>query len=151
MNWLAHLYLSEADPAVRIGNLLPDILPAPVLASLSAEFQPGISMHYRIDAFTDAHPVVRQSVRRFTPPFRRFGGILTDLFYDHFLARDWAKYSGEPLREFTESVYMSFTDYRDRLPAEANLRLEQMRAATITVTASQMSSAWCAWILLIPK
>ena len=139
MNWLAHLYLSEANPAARIGNLLPDILPTPALASLGEEFQRGIVLHRRIDAFTDAHPVVRQSVRRFSPPYRRFGGILTDLFYDHFLARDWRDYSREPLVDFTRNVYASFTDYRDRLPAEANLRLEQMRTANWLSSYGDMS------------
>src|SRR5688572_16758511 len=129
MNWLAHLYLSEANPAVRIGNLLPDILPASALVSLSPDFQRGITLHRRIDAFTDAHPVVRQSIQRFEPPFRRFGGILTDLFYDHFLARDWSTYSAEPLSRFTQGVYASFDEFRDALPAEACVRLDQMRSA----------------------
>jgi acyl carrier protein phosphodiesterase len=34
MNWLAHLHLSEASPAFRLGNILPDLAPAPELAHL---------------------------------------------------------------------------------------------------------------------
>jgi hypothetical protein len=89
MNWLAHLFLSDPEPACRIGNLLPDFLSANVLAGLPAAFQRGIAQHRRIDAYTDAHPVFRRSVQRFAPPFRRYGGVLVDIFYDHFLARDW--------------------------------------------------------------
>jgi acyl carrier protein phosphodiesterase len=129
MNWLAHLYLSEANPAVRIGNLLPDLLPLPSLASLPPDFQRGIALHRRIDAFTDAHPTVRQSIKRFAPPFRRFGGVLTDIFYDHFLARDWSAYAAEPLSDFTQTFYASFSQFRNVLPADACARLEQMRAA----------------------
>jgi acyl carrier protein phosphodiesterase len=127
MNWLAHLYLSDPDPAFRIGNLLPDLLPGGSLPSLPAEFQPGIAQHLRIDSFTDAHPVFRRSIQRVEPPFRRFAGILTDLFYDHFLSRDWPAYSREPLPDFTQSIYASFDQFGAQLPALACERLELMR------------------------
>lgn len=127
MNWLAHLFLSPADPACRIGNLLPDMLPVHSLADLPAAFQGGIALHRRIDAFTDRHPVVRQSIQRLQPARRRFGGILCDMFYDHFLARDWAAYSPEPLEEFAAGVYGSFAQFSDVLPAEISIRLERMR------------------------
>ncbi len=119
MNWLAHLYLSEPNAAFRIGNLLPDMVSPQSLASLPEGFQRGIQQHRRIDAFTDAHPIVRRSIQRVESPFRRFGGILCDLFYDHFLARDWHLYSQESLPEFASAVYESFEQYRDCIPVEA--------------------------------
>jgi len=116
MNWLAHLYLSEPDPAFRLGNLLPDLIPARSLTSLPAEFQKGVGQHRRIDAFTDSHPVVRRSIQRIEPSSRRFGGILCDIFYDHFLARDWASYSSQLLPEFARTIYASFDQYRASIP-----------------------------------
>ena len=89
MNWLAHLHLSEPTSAFRLGNVLPDLVPARDLANLPEAFQRGIKCHHRIDAFTDAHPKFRQSVARLSPRFRRFGGIIVDVFYDHFLAVNW--------------------------------------------------------------
>jgi acyl carrier protein phosphodiesterase len=128
MNWLAHLYLSEPNPEFRLGNLLADIAPDESLTSLPAAFQRGITQHRRIDAFTDSHPVVRRNIQRFAPPFRRFGSLLCDVFYDHFLARDWDSYSSEPLSTFTQIVYGSFDVYRALISPEAYSRLEQMRA-----------------------
>jgi acyl carrier protein phosphodiesterase len=128
MNWLAHLYLSEPNPEFRLGNLLADIAPNESLASLPDGFQRGIVQHRRIDAFTDSHPVVRRSIQRFAPPLRRFGSILCDVFYDHFLARDWDAYSSEPLSTFSQSVYGSFDAYRPIISPDAYSRLEQMRA-----------------------
>jgi len=129
MNWLAHLYLSEPDPAFRLGNLLPDLIPARSLTSLPAEFQKGVGQHRRIDAFTDSHPVVRRSIQRIEPSSRRFGGILCDIFYDHFLARDWASYSSQLLPEFARTIYASFDQYRASIPPDACLLLDQMRTA----------------------
>src|SRR5262245_50071081 len=128
MNWLAHLYLSEPEPAFRLGNLLPELIPAQPMASLPAIFQKGVMQHRSIDAFTDSHPVVRRSVQRIEPTFRRFGGILCDLFYDHFLARDWNSYSSEPLRDFAHAIYASFDEYRASIPPDACLLLDQLRA-----------------------
>ena len=128
MNWLAHLYLSEPDPAFRIGNLLPDMAPPGVLAGLPEAYQAGIARHRRIDRFTDAHPVVRESVGRFAPPLRRFGGILTDIFYDHFLARDWSHYSDVPLTDFTRDFYRSVPAHRRHLPPDARRVFFYMRA-----------------------
>ena len=128
MNWLAHLYLSEESAAFRIGNLLPDLLPPAALAALPAEIRRGVVQHRRIDAFTDAHPVVRRSIQRVGPSFRRVGGILIDLFYDHFLARNWEDYSPIALPAFTAAVYASFEPYRDEVPPAAFYWLERMRA-----------------------
>jgi len=127
MNWLAHLYLSEPDAAFRVGNLLPDLTGVNQLATLPEMFQGGIRQHRRIDGFTDTHAMVRQSIQRVPPPLRRFGGILTDLFYDHFLSVDWPQYSATPLPAFTREVYDSFEQFRSSLPPEVNMRLELMR------------------------
>jgi acyl carrier protein phosphodiesterase len=127
MNWLAHLYLSEPCPAFRIGNLLPDLAPVSTLKDLPEEYQRGMAHHRRIDAFTDAHPVVHRSIARVPAPFRRFAGILTDVFYDYFLAREWRSFSKTPLPDFAAEVYASFSPRRHELPAEAYIRLEHMR------------------------
>lgn len=128
MNWLAHLYLSEPTPAFRVGNLLPDLAPTSELAGLPHEFQRGIAQHRRIDAFTDRNPIFRQSIARIEPPYRRYGGILVDVFYDHFLARDWSNFSSQPLVEFVAEFHASVEPLRDQIPPIASERLEQMRA-----------------------
>jgi acyl carrier protein phosphodiesterase len=128
MNWLAHLLLSEPSPEFRVGNLLPDILGPADLAALPEKFQRGIRQHYRIDAFTDSHPVVKQSVRRIGPKFRRYGGVLVDIFYDHILARDWDSHGEGSLEDFAASVYESFDACKDDLPAKAFFVFERMRS-----------------------
>jgi acyl carrier protein phosphodiesterase len=127
MNWLAHLLLSEPDPAYRIGNLLPDLMPMAQLARLPAEYQRGIVRHRQIDAFTDSHPVVRRSIQRIEAPYRRFGGVLMDVFYDHFLAVGWQRYSPVPLPEFLAEVYDAFDAEHEALPEEVCSWLRQIK------------------------
>jgi len=127
MNWLAHLYLSEPNAQFRVGNLLPDLASAAQLVSLPETYQKGIRSHRQIDRFTDSHPRVRSCVRRFPPPYRRFGGVLTDIYFDHLLARDWSDYSTVPLPDFIGEVYRDIETCSSVIPAEANRRLERMR------------------------
>ena len=127
MNWLAHLFLSEPKAEFRIGNLLPDLARPAELAHLRAEFMRGIHQHRRIDAFTDSHPIVRRSIARVGPEFRRFGGIFVDIFYDHFLSREWATLSRTSLTNFTDEVYASFESHRREIPPGAYVALEKMK------------------------
>jgi acyl carrier protein phosphodiesterase len=127
MNWLAHLYLSEPKPQFRVGNLLPDLAPASRLSALSADYQAGIRRHRQIDVFTDAHPRWKSCVLRFPPPYRRFGGILTDVYFDHLLARDWARYSETPLRQFIDDFYRDLEISLPEIPVHAAAVLDRMR------------------------
>lgn len=127
MNWLAHVLLSEPTPAFRIGNLLPDLMSASELAALPATFQRGIACHRSIDAFTDKHPVVRRSIQRVSPKYRRFAPILVDVFYDHFLSASWKQYCPQQLDQFLADTYASFDTQRDQLPRIVFGHLHQMR------------------------
>src|SRR5215469_15391972 len=127
MNWLAHLYLSEPSAQFRIGNLLPDLASASRLVGLAGSYQKGIRCHREIDHFTDAHPRFKSCVSRFPPPYRRYGGILTDIYFDHFLARDWSKYSEGPLSEFIGHVYRDIEVCLPEVPTEVAYVLRRMR------------------------
>lgn len=139
MNWLAHFLLAEPSPAFRVGSVLPDFAPPAVLVTLPLPFQPGIAQHRQVDLFTDTHPVVRQSMRRFPPPFRRFAGILTDVFYDHLLTRDWATYSTLPLPAFAAEVYAAIEVCRAELPPEVYARLARLRDADLLSEYGELS------------
>jgi acyl carrier protein phosphodiesterase len=127
MNWLAHLHLSEPAAEFRLGNLLPDLVGARELAGLPEPFQRGVKCHRLIDAFTDGHALFRRSVARLSPAYRRFGGIIMDVFYDHCLASDWSGHSSQPLRECVDEFYDSFDLHRSELPASVWPVLERMR------------------------
>lgn len=144
MNWLAHLYLSEPNTAFRIGNLLPDLVPASALSGLSPDMLRGVKQHRQIDAFTDTHSVVRRSISRVNPDFRRFGGILVDVFYDHFLARHWQSFSPIPLHAFTAEIYDSFDRYSLEIPSEALLHLKHIRESDWLYAYREIDGIWAA-------
>jgi len=73
-------------------------------------------LHRRIDGFTDQHPVFIRSKRRIRPELRRYGGIAVDLFYDHFLAREFSSYHDIPLEQFADRFYRLLEEYEPQLP-----------------------------------
>ncbi|MEG4056240.1 MULTISPECIES: ACP phosphodiesterase [unclassified Microcoleus] len=116
MNYLAHLFLSEGTPESLIGNLLGDFVKGTALNLYSEEIRKGIDLHRKVDSYTDSHPIVRSSKSLVSSHRRRFAGVLIDVFYDHFLAKNWLEYSEIPLRDFSQDVYKILQDNRDILP-----------------------------------
>jgi len=110
MNWLAHLFLSQSNSEHRLGNLLGDMLKGQERNNLASCFQPGLDCHLLIDNFTDSHHVFRLSKRRINSQHRRYSGILIDVFYDYFLARNWQTYASVDLSCFTQDVYSSLLE-----------------------------------------
>lgn len=100
MNFLAHLWLSDRAGLPLAGALLGDSLRGPLPASLPPALAQSVRLHRRVDVETDRHPIVVAARRRFAPGPRRYAGILIDILLDHALARDWARYSAEPLPAF---------------------------------------------------
>ncbi len=66
-------------------------------------------LHRKIDSFTDAHPIVRQSKRRLHEQYGHFDGIIIDVFYDHFLAKNWNQFATTSLTQ-TEQDFLKLMD-----------------------------------------
>jgi len=77
---------------------------------LPGDVQKGIVLHRGIDTFTDAHPVFRESTKRLHDHYHHYAGVIVDVFYDHFLAKNWGKYSDQDLADFAKRFYQSLHD-----------------------------------------
>ena len=126
VNWLAHAFLSKPDIEFRLGNLLADLVRGRDRAAMPAGFLEGVRHHQAIDAFTDSHPTVHRSRARIGGDFHHATGILVDVFYDHFLALDWERYSAESLEAFTARLYSDIRTGTVQFPEEARAALERM-------------------------
>ncbi|WP_422894395.1 ACP phosphodiesterase [Polaribacter sejongensis] len=126
MNFLAHLYLSQNNTNIMIGNFIADHIRGNNYLSFSKEIQQGIFLHREIDTFTDAHEVVRKSKRRLHERYRHYDGVIIDIFYDYFLAKNWANYSDVPLETYTKNVYDLFSSISDDLPVKSQNFIKYM-------------------------
>lgn len=129
MNYLAHVFLQRSSPDLLIGGLLGDFVKGALNGRFSPTVEAGILLHRATDCYTDGHPTVRASTALISPVRRRFAGILIDVFYDHFLARHWARYSEQALEAFTHQVYTTLAsrsaDYPERLQRMLPFMTEQ--------------------------
>ncbi len=126
MNWLAHVFLSEPDVEFQLGNLLADVVRGPQRDAMSPAFVRGAACHKAIDAFTDAHPVVKRSRARIGSEHRRFSGVLVDVFYDYYLANNWQRYSPVTLAAYTSAFYANVEAHPIELPPDARTMLERI-------------------------
>jgi acyl carrier protein phosphodiesterase len=110
MNFLAHIYLSGDNDLIKIGNLMADGIRGKHFESYPLEIQKGIILHRFIDTYTDAHLVFRKSTKRLHEKYHHYAGVIVDVFYDHFLAKNWNHYSDEKLELYVARFYQSLQD-----------------------------------------
>ena len=130
MNFLAHLHVADPTPESRLGNLLGDFVRGlPDDDRFSDEIWHAIKMHRHVDAFTDADPAWKRSRDRLSKPLRRFGGIVIDVFYDHFLIRNWANYEPNLSVElFVDECHCDLESVSHLAPAEARNIFKRMES-----------------------
>jgi acyl carrier protein phosphodiesterase len=105
MNYLAHIFLSGSDNEIMIGNFIGDYVKGKEYTTYPPSIRKGILLHRRIDAFTDRHKIVHQSMSYFSPKYHKYAGIIVDILYDHFLAKNWDKFSPQPLSTYKENLF----------------------------------------------
>tara|TARA_B110000977_G_C10998677_1_gene462912 strand:- start:463 stop:1059 length:597 start_codon:yes stop_codon:yes gene_type:complete len=126
LNFLAHLYLSQNNTNILIGNFIADHIRGNKYESFSKEIKQGTFLHRAIDTFTDAHKIVRKSKRRLHARYRHYDGVIIDIFYDYFLAKNWASYSEIPLAVYTDAIYHLFDEIKLDLPLKSQQFIKYM-------------------------
>jgi len=128
MNFLAHLYLSGKEQELMTGNMLADFLKGNSRQNeLPDGIKKGVDMHRAIDSFTDEHPVVEQTKKKLRPVFGHYSPVVADIFYDHFLAANWDRYSDESLKSFSRFCYGVLRQNKQYFPKRLNRFLFFMR------------------------
>ena len=122
MNFLAHIYLSGNNKAVTIGNFIADGIKGNDYKKFSKDIQIGILLHRHIDTFTDTHETVRKSTKRLHENYSHYSGVIVDILYDHFLAKNWETYSSTSLAIYVNEFYDTLEEHFDVLP----LRIKKM-------------------------
>lgn len=127
MNFLAHLVLGPQTPDGFCGAIAPDMIRGPLPESLPIQVMAAAVEHQRIDRFTDAHPAfyrTRDRLRGIIEP--RLAGVLTDVVYDHVLARDWPRWRSEPFNDYVSAAERHLADRLPMLPEDARWRVRLM-------------------------
>ncbi len=119
MNFLAHTYLSGENKNVALGNLIGDMVKGNAYKNYEQDIRTGLVLHRAIDSFTDNHEVFLRSKRLISPYFNRYSGIVTDIYYDHFLAKYWSDYCLMDLQKYVNEIYILLIKKYTYLPPRA--------------------------------
>lgn len=128
MNFLGHIYLSGKSSKVITGNFLGDFVRKSQIEHWEDEFQTGFKLHHEIDRFTDSHPLVRQSKKRLVPKYRHYASVIVDIYYDHFLSKNWKRYSVIDLKSYTNKTYEALETHETIFPERAIRTLTYMKS-----------------------
>lgn len=118
MNYLGHIYLSGDDEKLMIGNFIGDYVKGRNYLQFPNDIQQGILLHRQIDSFTDTN-IHWQSIRELIRPvYKRYSGVIADLFVDHFLAVHWHLFSPHTLSQHSKWAYAEMLKNFDILPQQ---------------------------------
>ena len=137
MNFLAHLLLSGSPTApdyadIVVGNFAAEAVRGRAgLLAYPPAVQRGIRLHRLIDSFTDAHPLVRRTTARLREAgLGKWAGVVSDVGYDHLLARNFARYhydTAEALPAFAQRLYALLQARHQELPEQLQNMFQYMR------------------------
>ena len=126
MNFLAHIYLSNDNDFLKIGNFIADSIHGNNYLHFEEEVKKGIILHRHIDTFTDSHPTYRKSKHRLHQKYGHYSGVIMDIVYDHFLAKNWNNYSNEKLEDYADKFYKLLQDNYEILPEKTQKMMPSM-------------------------
>jgi acyl carrier protein phosphodiesterase len=126
MNFLAHIYLSGDDEGITIGNFIADGVKGKRYRKFPQQIRKGILLHRAIDSYTDSHPTVKQSTKRLHENYGHYSGVIVDILYDHFLAKNWKDYHDIPLDEYVENFYEMLRNNFEVLPTRIQRMMPYM-------------------------
>jgi acyl carrier protein phosphodiesterase len=127
MNFLAHAYLSFGQEEILVGNFIADFVRGKELEKYSKKVQLGIRLHRAIDTYTDSHHLVKQVHSFLIPRFGHYSRVISDVFFDYFLAKNWDNYSDTALEQFSLESYGILSSYPQELPEAFRRMFHWMR------------------------
>lgn len=128
MNFLAHIYLSGNNNMVALGNFIADGIKGKRYKKFPVEMQIGILLHRQIDSFTDSHQTFRKSTKRLHSKYGHYSGVIVDILYDHFLAKNWDRYCDVSLEDYADHFYDFLQSNYDILPERIKRMMPYMIA-----------------------
>ncbi len=110
-----------------VGNFMGDFVKGKQFEQYDETIASGILLHRLIDEFTDNHEIVTKSKKRFSKKYRHYSGVIVDVAYDHYLAKNWIEVHHEDLLSFTQWVYHTLDQHKAIFPDRFSFMLGYMK------------------------
>lgn len=111
---------------LALGNLVADRIKGKKYKNYPLIIQKGILLHRKIDDYTDKHPIVKKASNLLFPKYRHFSKVIIDMYFDHFLAKNWSDFHPIPLVEFTTTYYQFILNEKHIFPNNIQFFLQKL-------------------------
>ena len=119
MNYLAHFHLAQDSDAGLLGALLGEYVKGPLHGAWPSAWEDGIRLHRSIDALSDRHDSRLLFAEAVPVEYRRFAGIVFDVYCDHLLSLHWQRFEALPLTVLAARVYALLERHLAQMPPPA--------------------------------
>lgn len=129
MNFLGHAYVARNHPELIAGNFAGDSFKGKLENfDLPKNIIDGVKLHRYIDDTTDHSEIILGAGHIFQEAgIKKISYIATDIIMDHYLAREWVKFSSKDYDTFVHKVYEHTDKYLDQLPADFNWMYQNLK------------------------
>ena len=124
---MAHLYLSSDNEEEMVGQFIADAVKGNDFNLYSLNIRNGILLHRWVDSFTDTHDLVKELRAEYRPKLGLYSGVLIDLVFDYFLAKDFQIHSGRDLAEFQQFTFSVLNKHEEIFPSKMKNYFFHMR------------------------
>ena len=145
MNYLAHFHLARANDDWIIGALLGEYVKGPLRGEWPAAWEEGMRLHRHIDAWSDQHQLRAQFAREIPAEYRRYAGIVLDVYCDHWLALHWRNFHDETLPHFAQRVYALLLQQRAQMPLPAARMAQRLIDHDVLCLYSEWETVAAVW------
>lgn len=133
MNFLAHIFLSGDQPETICGNFIGDGVKGNISQKYASEIQKGIRLHRFIDDFTDNHEITDTARKIIRPEFRKYAGVVLDVYFDHFLGKNWNQFHQQKLEDFVEKKEQVLAEFFPVMPQKSQRFFRFMKSSNCLV------------------
>lgn len=112
MNYIAHLHIAKQTNTSLLGSFLGDFVKGSQLDTLPDALRIGVTLHRKVDVFTDAHEEVARLKSHFPDGLRKMSGVVLDIYFDHLLMQHWSAYASEPVEELFDLFYQDLDKHK---------------------------------------
>lgn len=127
MNILIHLFFSQNDENIILGNFIADYIRGiNRIKGYPPQIQSGIKLHQWIDNYSDNNLIVKKTISIFSPSLKHYAPVAVDVIYDHFMSNNWEKFSKIPLHYTISDFYLILENNYNILPNKAKRAVDHM-------------------------
>ncbi len=127
MNILIHLFFSQNDENIILGNFIADYIRGiNRIKGYPPQIQSGIKLHQWIDNYSDNNLIVKKSISIFSPSLKHYAPVAVDVIYDHFMSNNWEKFSSKSLFNTIDEFYTILENNYNILPNKAKKAVDHM-------------------------